>query len=191
MMAKARLRNDSWMSSRISHRIHSRRNQCSSAIDCSTIQRCMPSPEPCSVPRRAITGVMPGPDLPTVLVVVIVPVGVDRICRCLGPRRHPADAADRRIAAISGISWVTSLRWPPVSDIGSGIPCASVITWCLEPVRARSTGIGPVLGHHPQWLLALPHGPLNHHMATTIPTRHSVRSSKTETGIPSPCAASR
>jgi hypothetical protein len=23
------------------------------------------------------------------------------------------------------------------------IPCASVITWCLEPVRARSTGLGP------------------------------------------------
>src|SRR5258705_10299690 len=26
-------------------------------------------------------------------------------------------------------------------------PCASVIWWCLEPGRARSTGLGPVLGH--------------------------------------------
>ena len=59
MMAQARLRNASWMSSRISQRIRSRRNQCSSARDCSTTQRCTPSPEPCPVPRRAITGVMP------------------------------------------------------------------------------------------------------------------------------------
>ncbi len=57
MMLQARLRNASWMSSRISQRIRSRRNQCSSAIDCSTTQRCTPRPEPCPVPRRAITGV--------------------------------------------------------------------------------------------------------------------------------------
>jgi hypothetical protein len=40
-------------------RIRSRRNQCSSAIDCSITQRCTPRPEPCSVARRAMTGVMP------------------------------------------------------------------------------------------------------------------------------------
>ena len=39
-----------------------------------------------------------------------------------------------------------SLRLPPVSDTASGIPCASVIRWCFEPGRARSTGLGPVLG---------------------------------------------
>src|SRR5215813_14806647 len=44
------------------------------------------------------------------------------------------------------MSWVTSLRLPPVSDTASGMPCASVIRWCLEPGRARSTGLGPVLG---------------------------------------------
>ena len=55
------------------------------------------------------------------------------------------------MASISGMSWVTSLRLPPVSDTASGMPCASVITWCFEPGRARSTGLGPVLGrlHRP------------------------------------------
>jgi len=43
------------------------------------------------------------------------------------------------------MSWVMSLRWPPVSETASGMPCASVIRWCLEPGRARSTGLGPVL----------------------------------------------
>jgi hypothetical protein len=42
---------------------------------------------------------------------------------------------------------VTSLRFPPVSVTASGMPCASVIRWCLEPGPARSTGFGPVLGH--------------------------------------------
>ncbi len=41
---------------------------------------------------------------------------------------------------------MTSLRLPPVSETASGIPCASVIRWCFEPGRARSTGLGPVLG---------------------------------------------
>ena len=45
MMAQARLRNASWMLSRISHRIRSRRNQCSSAIDCPATQRRTPNPE--------------------------------------------------------------------------------------------------------------------------------------------------
>ena len=35
------------------------RNQCSSAIDCSTTQRCTLVPEPCSLPRQAIAGVIP------------------------------------------------------------------------------------------------------------------------------------
>src|SRR5271156_1288796 len=44
------------------------------------------------------------------------------------------------------MSWVASLRFPPVSETASGIPCPSVITWSFEPVRARSTGLGPVFG---------------------------------------------
>ena len=59
MMAQARLRKASWISSRISQRMRSRRNQCSSATVCSTTHRCTPRPEPCAVLRRAITGVMP------------------------------------------------------------------------------------------------------------------------------------
>ena len=56
---------------------------------------------------------------------------------------------------------MTSLRLPPVGDTANGIPCPSVIRWCFEPVLARSTGLGPVLGrlespdvrtvdHHPR-----------------------------------------
>jgi hypothetical protein len=37
-----------------------------------------------------------------------------------------------------------SLRFPPVSVTASGTPAASTNRWCLEPVRARSTGEGPV-----------------------------------------------
>ncbi|GIK76924.1 MAG: hypothetical protein BroJett022_06140 [Actinomycetes bacterium] len=43
-----------------------------------------------------------------------------------------------------GSSWVTSLRLPPVSETASGTPRESLSRWCLEPVRARSTGEGPV-----------------------------------------------
>jgi mannose-6-phosphate isomerase-like protein (cupin superfamily) len=59
MMAHARRRNASWMSSRISQRMRVRRNQCNRANVCSTTQRYRPSPEPCPVPRRAMTGVTP------------------------------------------------------------------------------------------------------------------------------------
>ena len=44
------------------------------------------------------------------------------------------------------MSWVTSLRLPPVSSTASGTPPASVIRWCLEPSRPRSTGLRPVFG---------------------------------------------
>ena len=62
-----------------------------------------------------------------------------------GRRRWPRPRTGG-IASIRGMSWVTSLRLPPVSEIASGMPCASVITWCLEPGRARPAGLGPVLG---------------------------------------------
>ncbi len=39
---------------------------------------------------------------------------------------------------------VTSLRCPPVNEIASGTPVASVNRWCSEPFPARSTGEGPV-----------------------------------------------
>lgn len=48
------------------------------------------------------------------------------------------------MASISGMSWVTSLRLPPVRITASGVPCPSVIRWCFDPVRPRSTGLGPV-----------------------------------------------
>lgn len=47
------------------------------------------------------------------------------------------------MAWIRGMSWVTSLRLP-VSDTCNGMPGPSVIRWCFELVRARSTGLGSV-----------------------------------------------
>lgn len=44
------------------------------------------------------------------------------------------------------MSWVTPWRLPPVSVTAGGVPWPSVVTWCLEPGRARPTGLGPVLG---------------------------------------------
>ena len=43
-----------------------------------------------------------------------------------------------------GSGWVTSLRFPPVKVPASGTSAASTSRWCLEPVRARSTGEGPL-----------------------------------------------
>src|ERR1017187_4713118 len=88
------------MSSRISQRTRSRRNQCSSAKACATTQRCTPRPEPMLFaapddhrgdPRR--------PDLPAVLVMVITAVGVDPPRALAGPA---AAAADRRGRADQG-----------------------------------------------------------------------------------------
>jgi hypothetical protein len=45
-----------------------------------------------------------------------------------------------------GRSWVMPLRLPPVNETASGMPCPSVMMWCLLPGRARSTGLGPLLG---------------------------------------------
>ena len=53
-------------------------------------------------------------------------------------------------ASTSGSSSVTSLRFPPVNEIASGTPFASVRTWCFEPARPRSTGLGPLLGRAEQ-----------------------------------------
>src|SRR3954469_9333423 len=61
--------------------------------------------------------------------------------RCRGPPGPPRTGAT---PATSGSSWVTSLRLAPVSVTASGMPAVSQIRWCLEPVRPRSTGDGPV-----------------------------------------------
>ncbi len=45
---------------------------------------------------------------------------------------------------MSGISWVLSWRFPPVSVRQAGIPVASTKRWCFEPFLARSTGSRPV-----------------------------------------------
>jgi hypothetical protein len=45
-------------------------------------------------------------------------------------------------ASSSGMSWVMSLRLPPVRLTASGMPPASQIGWCLEPGRPRSTRHG-------------------------------------------------
>ncbi|MDQ0605181.1 hypothetical protein QF037_009526 [Streptomyces canus] len=99
----------------------------------------------------AVPGAAPGEvrgdlepaDLVPVDLVVIAAVGV----QVLGAAQWPAAlAADRRDGPISGISWVTSLRLPPVVIAASGMPCASTIRWCLLPALPRSTGDGPVAG---------------------------------------------
>jgi hypothetical protein len=61
-------------------------------------------------------------ELATVVVVVVAAVSRD----ALGPAARPADPPRTAgTASMSGISWVTSLRLPPVSVQASGIPVAS------------------------------------------------------------------
>ncbi|MBB5816920.1 hypothetical protein HNR72_008042 [Streptomyces collinus] len=74
---------------------------------------------------------------------VVAPVREERVRSASGPAD---DAGHGGTLSISGRSWVTSLRFPPVSDTASGMPWPSVRTWCLLPGRARSTGLGPLLG---------------------------------------------
>jgi len=82
-----------------------------------------------------------GPELAAVLVVVIAAVGEQAV----GALARPADLPRTGPSpSTSGSSWVTSLRLPPVKVAASGIPEGSVRRWCLEPLRPRSTGEGPV-----------------------------------------------
>ena len=82
----------------------------------------------------------PGAYQAAVLVVVITPVGVEDLGAAAGRPTRPRIGG---IASSRGISWVTSLRCPPVNVTARGRPPASVIRWCLEPGRPRSTGLGP------------------------------------------------
>ncbi|GGU97563.1 hypothetical protein GCM10010211_76010 [Streptomyces albospinus] len=82
-----------------------------------------------------------GPHEPAVLVVVVAPVRN----RHLGLSTRTSDAPGNGDTLFNrGMSWVTSLRLPPVSDTARGMPCASVRTWCLPPGRVRSIGPGPL-----------------------------------------------
>lgn len=69
-------------------------------------------------------------------VVVVAAVAVERAGRC-----HPRSRLPRIVgrASTSGISWVLSWRWPPVTVTASGMPPVSVITWCFVPGRTRSS----------------------------------------------------
>jgi hypothetical protein len=83
------------------------------------------------------------PDEAPVLVVVVAPVSEQGIRAPTGPAN---DTDDRRGLVEQGQQLGTSLRLPPVSDTASGMPWPSVRTWCLLPGRARSTGLGSLLG---------------------------------------------
>ena len=58
----------------------------------STSQRCLPSPEPCGVWRRAITGLTPAlPEWAALLVVVVAALGEKRLGSSSGPAGPAAD----------------------------------------------------------------------------------------------------
>ena len=76
---------------------------------------------------------------PTVDAVVVAAANSSRGLRRGRPRLPRIGGT----ASTSGMSWVTSLRLPPVSVTASGTPPASTIRWCLEPGRPRSTGEAP------------------------------------------------
>lgn len=82
-----------------------------------------------------------GTDLVPVEVVVVAAVCEDGVRLAAGSAHAPRTGG---MASSSGRSWVTSLRLPPVRMTASGVPCPSVIRWCLDPARPRSTGDGPV-----------------------------------------------
>ena len=84
------------------------------------------------------------PDQAAVLVVVVAAVGEQHVRAAA----RPADAC-RGLAArpsSSGMSWVTSLRLPPVKVTASGMPRGIGEQVVLAARPARSTGLRPVLG---------------------------------------------
>jgi len=85
-----------------------------------------------------------GADEPPVLVVVVAAVGVQAV----GSAAGPADtAAYRRHLVKQGyeLGDVVAVA-AGQRHRQQGVPWPSVSTWCFEPGRARSTGLGPVFG---------------------------------------------
>ena len=107
-----------------------------------------PSPEPCG-PAAGDHGFDAAADEPAVLVVVVAAVGDEHVGSQRGLPIMPRTGGT---LSISGISWVTSLRLPPVSVQASGIPLASTRRWCLEPAssvnRARARRGAPFSPAH-------------------------------------------
>ena len=188
------------MSSRISQRIRSRRNQCSRGnglLDDPAVH----------AQARAMLRATPGyhagdalaADLPAVLVMVIAPAGIDRL-RPAPPAAHRRDRRDQR-HQLGDVVAVAAGR-----DTASGIPCPSVITWCFEPGLARSTGLGPVLGcpspparascQSPPWTSPAPRPrsarPAAAHEAAATPRHHAspaaAASTSSPTRTPAPAA---
>ncbi len=84
------------MSWRISQRIRRRWNQCRWANARSAPRCWRPSPEPCSVPRRAIRGFHAEiPDRAAVLVVVVAAVGRHHVRTAPGPASLAAHGRQR------------------------------------------------------------------------------------------------
>ena len=81
-----------------------------------------------------------GPQLASVAAGV-VPSPSSRRGRRRGRPRLPRTGG---IASTSGSSSRMSLWFPALSESASGVPRPQVTVWCLEPLRARSTGLGPV-----------------------------------------------
>ena len=71
---------------------------------------------------------------------------IEGVCheRILNNRSGARTPRMRGIASSKGISWLTSWRFPLVSDTDKGVSYRSTIGWYLLPGRARSTGEGPV-----------------------------------------------
>ena len=75
-----------------------------------------------------------------VLVVVIATVGGSRSGFWRGRPTLPVTGRLWR-SSISGNSWVTSLRCPPVRLIANGMPLASTSRWCFEPCGHGQPGM--------------------------------------------------
>ena len=81
------------------------------------------------------------PQLPAVLVVVIAAVGEDTVGALTRPPGLPRDRADTidQRQQLGDVVAVAAGQADRERDAG-----LSVIRWCFDPIRARSTGEGPV-----------------------------------------------
>lgn len=131
-----------------SYRVRSRRNRWSHAKVLSTGHRCLPSPLPCSMYRLASFGVIPR-------LRMALRNASESYARSASSALGRLPRARPRRTALSSVSMraLLSCVFAPVTVAASGVPSASVTTWCFVPGLARSVGFGPVFfppAHRPQ-----------------------------------------
>lgn len=92
-------------------------------------------------PRRELRLDAPLPELMAMRLRVRTAIPLHHVGSSSWPAFFPLTGGT---SSTSGMRWVTSCAWAPVTVMASGLPVASTRTWTFEPHLRRSVGFGPV-----------------------------------------------